>query len=76
MQHRQVAAEPPPPKAPRQPEVTPLPVTARLSWVEERSDGTFQLVFADVDEVCTSNPEACAPIEDTSTTHLILEDEP
>jgi hypothetical protein len=59
-----------------EPEVTPLPVTARLSWVEERSDGTFQLVFADVDEVCTSNPEACAPIEDTSTTRLILEDEP
>jgi len=58
------------------PEVTPLPVTARLSWVEERSDGTFQLVFADVDEVCTSSPEACALIEDTSTTRLVLEDEP
>ena len=56
------------------PEPTPLAVTARLSWVEERGDGTYQIIFADVAEVCVSNPEACAPIEDASTTRLTLKD--
>jgi hypothetical protein len=60
-----------------QPEATPLAVTAKgLTWVEEQSDGTFQLVFADVEEVCTSNPEACAPIDDASTSRLTLASEP
>ncbi|MEW5990954.1 MAG: hypothetical protein AB1736_06365 [Chloroflexota bacterium] len=59
------------------PEATPLAVTARgLSWVEGRSDGTFQLVFADVSEVCVSSPEACAPIDGAGATRLELEAEP
>jgi len=56
------------------PAATPLSVTARgLTWVEERSDGTFQLVFADVSEVCVSNPEACAPIDEAGATRQALE---
>jgi hypothetical protein len=59
------------------PEATPMSVTARaLSWVEKRSDGTFQLVFADVNEVCVSNPEACAPIDEAGATRLRLDAEP
>ncbi len=59
------------------PEATPLAVTAtRLNWVQEDSDGNFELVFAHVAEVCVTNPDACAPLEDASTTHLTLTDEP
>ncbi|MCI0582676.1 MAG: hypothetical protein L0227_07245 [Chloroflexi bacterium] len=59
------------------PEATPLMVTARaLSWVEKRSDGTFQLVFADVSEVCVSEPDACAPIDEAGATRLELRAEP
>ena len=59
------------------PEATPLAVTANVvTWVEVQSDGTYQLVSAEVDEVCTSNPEACAPIADDSTTKLTLDSAP
>jgi len=59
------------------PAATPLRVSARaLSWVEEQSDGTFQLVFANVHEVCVSNPEACAPIDEAGSTHLDLASAP
>jgi hypothetical protein len=58
-------------------EATPLAVTANaVTWVEARDDGTYQLVSADLDEVCTADPEACAPIEDESTTRLTLPSEP
>lgn len=59
------------------PDATPLAVTAKtISWVEGGSDGTFQLVFARVDEVCTTDPEACAPLEDASSRRLTLSGEP
>ncbi|HSO30227.1 MAG TPA: hypothetical protein VLS28_10010, partial [Candidatus Sulfomarinibacteraceae bacterium] len=59
------------------PVATPLTVTARdLSWVQGRGDGTFELVFASVDEVCITDPDACAPLEDASSTRLVLAAEP
>jgi hypothetical protein len=59
------------------PEATPLAVTANaVTWVQEQSDGSFQLVFADVQEVCTSDSEACAPIDDASSRSLTLESAP
>jgi hypothetical protein len=63
--------------ASRGPEATPLAVTAKgLSWVQERTDGTFELVFARVDEVCIADHEACAPLDDASSTRLTLSAEP
>lgn len=65
------------PATPPQPRATPLAVTAKgLSWLQEANDGTFQLVFADIYEVCTATPEACAPLDDASTTRLTLPSEP
>jgi hypothetical protein len=59
------------------PDATPLVVSAKtISWVEAGSDGTFQLVFAEVDEVCTADPEACAPLENASSRRLTLPGEP
>lgn len=59
------------------PEATPLAVTAKtISWVVGGSDGTFELVFAQVDEVCTADPEACAPLEDSASRHMTLSGEP
>lgn len=59
------------------PMATPLTVTAKaLSWVQGRTDGTFELVLARVDQVCITEPEACAPLEDASSTRLVLSAEP
>jgi hypothetical protein len=59
------------------PDATPLVVAAKtISWVEGGSDGTFQLVFAKVDEVCTGGPEGCAPLADASSMRLTLTGDP
>ena len=58
-------------------EATPLTVTANaVTWVQARADGSYQLVSANLDEVCTSDPDACAPIGDESATRLTFKGEP
>ena len=59
------------------PEPTPLAVTAKtLTWVQEGGDGTFQVVFANVSQVCAAASEACAPFDNASTPLLTLPSEP
>lgn len=59
------------------PNATPFVVTAKaVTWVQERSDGTFDIVVANVSEVCSTDPEACAPLGDGSSTRLTLASEP
>lgn len=55
------------------PGATPIPVTAdRVAWVTTTGDGRFSIVFAPVDEVCTDQAQACAPLAPSSPAPLEL----
>ena len=50
---------------------TPLAVAAdRLSWVQGREDGLYQLMFADVEQVCPDSRAGCAPLADASRSEI------
>ncbi|MEZ0240487.1 MAG: hypothetical protein ACAH65_06785 [Chloroflexota bacterium] len=50
---------------------TPLAVAAdRLSWVQGREDGLYQLMFAEVEQVCPDSRAGCAPLPDASRSDI------
>jgi hypothetical protein len=50
--------------------------TAPLGWVETASDGSYQLLVADVDEVCPSEKTGCAPLRNSAHTAITLGEKP
>lgn len=55
------------------PGATPIHVGAdQVAWVTSTGDGRFSIVFAAVDEVCTDQGQACAPLAASSPAPLEL----
>jgi hypothetical protein len=46
--------------------------TATIGWVETGTNGSYQLLLADVDEVCPDEKSGCAPIHNSRQTALTL----
>lgn len=58
-------------------EATPLAVDAQaLAWIQTAPDGSYELVQANVNEVCPDTRAGCAPLDTRTTTHLSLIDAP
>jgi hypothetical protein len=56
-----------------EPAATPLIVQAgRVAWVQAAPDGSYGLVFADVDHACPGDDPTCAPLADSSPAPLAL----
>jgi hypothetical protein len=56
---------------------TAIPVrTATLGWLQSNTDGSYQLLLADVNEVCPDVTSGCAPLQDTTRTSLKLTSKP
>ncbi|HJW21117.1 MAG TPA: zf-HC2 domain-containing protein [Candidatus Limnocylindrales bacterium] len=56
-----------------EPVATPLvPEANRVAWVQRSADGTFSLVFANVDHACPHADPTCAPLADSSPAPLAL----
>lgn len=70
---------PPPSSGPSQvavasaPGATPwVPEANRVAWVQRSADGSFSLVFANVDHACPAGDPTCAPLADSSPAPLTL----
>src|SRR5439155_20430511 len=46
--------------------------TAQVAWVQTGSDGSYQLLLADIDEVCPDPKAGCAPLRNTRQSALTL----
>jgi hypothetical protein len=51
---------------------SPLPVAAKLQWLERAADGSYDLYFANVDQVCVTPKAGCAPLQDSGRTSIHL----
>ncbi len=49
-----------------------VPVADRVAWVQRAPDGSYSLVFADVDHACPASDPTCAPLSDSSPAPLAL----
>jgi hypothetical protein len=50
---------------------TPLAVAAnRLGWVQGREDGLYEIMFANVEQVCPDSRAGCAPLADASRSEI------
>ena len=57
------------------PDVGPSPLAvnpAPVAWVQTSSDGTIQVITADVDEVCPEEKSGCAPLQHSAGSSLSL----
>ena len=53
---------------------TPLAVAAnRLGWVQGREDGLYELMFANVEQVCPDSRAGCAPLADASRSEITFD---
>jgi len=53
---------------------TPLAVAAnRLGWVQGREDGLYEIIFANVEQVCPDSRAGCAPLADANHSEITFE---
>jgi hypothetical protein len=50
--------------------------TAPVGWVETGTNGSYQLLLADVDEVCPDEKTGCAPLRNSAHSTITLGDKP
>src|SRR5438270_13960 len=50
--------------------------TAQLAWVQPGSEGSYQLLLADIDEVCPDPKAGCAPLRNKTESALTLGSRP
>jgi hypothetical protein len=56
-----------------EPAATPLALeAARVAWLRASADGSYSLVFADVDHACSRAVPDCAPLTDSSPAPITL----
>jgi hypothetical protein len=52
---------------------TPIPVSAKVGWLQTGTDGTYDLILTTIDQVCPSDDaSACEPVQDKSRGSISL----